>query len=55
MVVERFGHVASLSGSFFISFLPIAIFAIFMPETMNTRGKKKALLNESGSGDYVLA
>lgn len=48
MVVEKMGHVASLTGSFFLSIIPIAIFAIFMPETMNTRGKKPI------GGDYVL-
>jgi len=57
MVVEKMGYVASLTGSFFISFIPIAVFAIFMPETMNTRGKKKqeALIEKPDAGDYVLA
>jgi MFS family permease len=38
-IVEKFGHIVSLSGSFFISFIPIIIFTAFMPETLNTRGK----------------
>lgn len=36
MVVEQFGHTASLSGSLVISFIPIFIFA-FMPETTGAR------------------
>ena len=38
MVVEKMGHVVSLSASLFISFIPILIFGLFMPETRNTRG-----------------
>ena len=37
-VVEQFGHVTSLMGSFVISFIPIILFALFMPETMGKRG-----------------
>ena len=33
MAVEKLGHVASLSGSFVISLVPICLFAIMMPET----------------------
>jgi hypothetical protein len=56
IVVEKMGYVASLTGSLFISFIPIAVFAIFMPETMNTRGKKneEALIKSPDAGDYVL-
>jgi len=39
MVVEQFGHVMSLSGSLVISVIPIVVFSLLMPETMNTRGK----------------
>lgn len=56
MVVEKMGHIASLTGSLAISIIPIAVFAMFMPETMNTRGKKT---DDEGldpiSDDYVLA
>ncbi|KAL7514525.1 hypothetical protein ACHAXN_011752 [Cyclotella atomus] len=38
MAVEKLGHVASLSGSLFISLIPIMIFAIGMPETHGRRG-----------------
>ena len=38
-VVEQFGHVASLSGSLVISVIPIAIFGLFMPETLGDRGQ----------------
>ena len=57
MVVERMGHVASLSGSLVISFFPIVIFGMFMPETMNTRGKKFSdhLSTPVEHGEYVLA
>jgi predicted MFS family arabinose efflux permease len=56
MVVEKMGHIASLIGSLAISVIPIAVFAIFMPETMNTRGKKSndEVLGPN-SEDYVLA
>lgn len=37
-IVEKFGHMASLSCSLVMSFLPIIIFGIFMSETHNTRG-----------------
>lgn len=37
LVVEKLGHVASLSGSFCISFVPILLF-LFMPETLGQRG-----------------
>jgi hypothetical protein len=36
MVVERFGHTASLTGSFILSFVPIVLFT-FMPETKGDR------------------
>jgi hypothetical protein len=38
MIVEYMGHVASLTGSLFISLIPIAIFGLFMPETLGQRG-----------------
>jgi len=37
LVVEKFGHVASLLGSLFISFVPIVLF-MAMPETLGHRG-----------------
>ena len=36
-VVQMFGHVASLSGSLALSFIPIIIFGCFMPETLGDR------------------
>jgi hypothetical protein len=39
MVVEHFGHVASLTGSLVISIVPILLFA-FMPETYGHRGDR---------------
>ena len=36
MVVEKFGHIVSLTGSLFISFVPILLFC-FMPETLGDR------------------
>eukprot|EP00535_Pseudo-nitzschia_heimii_P000291 CAMPEP_0197185490 /NCGR_PEP_ID=MMETSP1423-20130617/12042_1 /TAXON_ID=476441 /ORGANISM="Pseudo-nitzschia heimii, Strain UNC1101" /LENGTH=461 /DNA_ID=CAMNT_0042636571 /DNA_START=135 /DNA_END=1520 /DNA_ORIENTATION=+ len=39
-VVENFGYVISLSGSFLISLVPIILFAMYMPETMGKRGSQ---------------
>lgn len=50
MVVEKFGHIISLFGSFFISFIPILIFTLYMPETLNTRCSKMA--HSNFSNDY---
>jgi MFS family permease len=36
LIVEKFGHVVSLAGSFIISLVPIVLFA-FMPETLGLR------------------
>ena len=64
MVVEKLGHIASLSGSLFISFIPIFIFIFFMPETYHTRGvvvndidaekNVNDTFEKSSSADYVL-
>ena len=37
LVVEKYGHVASLMCSMVISLIPVALFGIFMEETLNTR------------------
>lgn len=42
-VAEHFGYVHSLIGSFFLSFVPIIIFAVFMPETLGKRGGTKCV------------
>jgi len=49
MVVEKYGHVASLTGSMFLSVIPIVLFALAMPETAGSRGKnaKSAVLVEA--------
>jgi predicted MFS family arabinose efflux permease len=39
MVVERFGHVASLTGSLILSIAPILLFTA-MPETYGHRGRR---------------
>eukprot|EP01083_Nonionella_stella_P278018 945332_1 len=49
-LVEHMGHVASLAASLVVSFIPIAIFTIFMPETLNTRGQGDNG-NGNGNGD----
>ena len=54
MVVEKMGHIVSLLGSFFLSFIPIVVFSLFMPETKNTRGINKAD-DVQIDGEYVLA
>ena len=40
MVVEKMGHVASLSGSFLISIVPVVLFSLGMPETYGHRGNE---------------
>ena len=37
-IVEKLGHVASLSGSLILSVTPIVLFAFGMPETLGMRG-----------------
>ena len=39
LVVQNFGHISSLYASLFISFIPIVLFSIFMPETLGLRGQ----------------
>ena len=39
LVVQHFGHTSSLYGSLLLSFVPIVLFGIFMPETLGLRGK----------------
>jgi MFS family permease len=39
IVVEKYGHVASLTGSLFLSVIPIVLFSLAMPETAGSRGK----------------
>jgi MFS family permease len=39
IVVEKLGHVASLTGSLLLSIIPIALFSCCMPETLGQRGK----------------
>ena len=41
LVVQHFGHIASLSGSLVISFIPIVLFSL-MPETYGHRGTNGA-------------
>eukprot|EP00977_Amphora_coffeiformis_P025695 scaffold21458_cov167-Amphora_coffeaeformis.AAC.7 len=41
MVVEKFGHVASLTGSLILSVVPLLLFS-FMPETQGHRGDRVA-------------
>jgi MFS family permease len=48
MVVEKVGHVESIFGSFLISLIPIAIFSILMPETLNTRGLSQSKVSSNG-------
>ena len=48
-VVEQFGHVASLTVSLIISFIPITIFSLLMPETLGDRDRKPT--SEDSSSD----
>lgn len=38
LVVEKLGHVASLTGSLVLSVIPVFLFALLMPETLGHRG-----------------
>ena len=49
MVVEKFGHVASLTGSLVLSVIPLVLFC-FMPETYGHRGDRIA--NNSNKDQY---
>ena len=40
LLVEKFGHVFSLTCSMWLSLVPIALFGLLMPETMGQRGSK---------------
>jgi len=49
--VERFGYVASLSGSLVLSGIPIAIFGVFMPETLGCRGATTTTIATNNNGN----
>lgn len=51
MVVEQFGHVASLAGSLFLSVVPLLLFT-FMPETLGHRGDRISSILEQQSQEY---
>ncbi|KAL9180207.1 hypothetical protein ACHAXT_008177 [Thalassiosira profunda] len=61
IIVEKMGHVASLSGSLVLSVIPIVLFGLAMPETRGQRGmapKQKQMTVEvtqttEGSGELV--
>jgi MFS family permease len=58
-VVERYGHVASLTASLILSVIPILICGCFMPETLGDRDHnrpkylKKAVDEEKDDGFYI--
>eukprot|EP00957_Ditylum_brightwellii_P115742 8829177-Ditylum_brightwellii.AAC.1 len=52
-VVEKLGHVASLSGSLVLSFIPVILFACFMPETMGKRGNIANKATEEKGKSYT--
>ena len=55
-IVERFGHVTSLTGSLLLSIIPILIFGCFMPETLGDRGSTKNVVKKEKNlhgGSYV--
>ena len=51
MVVEKLGHVVSLSGSLILSIIPILLFS-FMPETLGTRTKRPNADQADNSSAY---
>ena len=46
MIVERLGHIASMTGSLFVSIIPIVLFC-FMPETLGDREHHKSNQHDS--------
>ena len=46
LLVEKFGHVFSLTCSMWLSIIPIVLFGFCMPETLNTRGAGQANKND---------
>lgn len=53
IVVEKFGHMESLMGSFVLSIIPIVLFGLSMPETLGLR--QKVITKElSISGDETI-
>lgn len=51
-VVERYGHVASLTASLILSFFPVFIFGCFMPETLGDRERNRPKETEKLAGDH---
>ena len=41
LLVEKFGHVVSLTASMWLSIIPILLFGSLMPETLGQRGAGK--------------
>ncbi len=56
IIVEKMGHVASLSGSLVLSAIPVVLFSLAMPETYHTRGRRAFNAQSSGrsSDDEVV-
>jgi hypothetical protein len=42
LLVEKFGHVVSLTCSMWLSIIPILLFGFLMPETLGQRGHSAA-------------
>jgi MFS family permease len=56
IIVEKYGHITSLTCSLVLSFLPIFIFTFFMPETINMRGTVPAVQTtqkQHGNTEYI--
>jgi len=47
-VVEIYGHVASLTASLILSFVPVVVFGCFMPETLGDRDAQTHLVHKNG-------
>jgi MFS family permease len=48
-IVEKYGHVASLTASLILSFVPVVIFGCFMPETLGDRENNRPKKSEQTS------
>ena len=54
VAVQYLGHVASLVGSFALSFVSLGIFGMFMPETLGRRNENGININNILESNFYL-
>lgn len=55
LLVEKFGHVFSLTCSMWLSLVPILLFGCLMPETLGERGVGKGNIHDEQELDKATA